>query len=230
LISTLDGFDQPDWELIYVIDGTDGTREMAETFSATHPQIRILHNAQPSGLANAFRRGFEAVSDDADVVVTLDADLNHQPEEIPGLIKALAGRGADIVIGSRKVRGSATSGAPLWKTTLSDNVNRFMRFLAGTPVTDMTSGFRVYSRRAFRQLSFTSLGFAFLPEILIRAHDEGFKIVEEPITFIFRVDGESKMKLIPTALSYCRLFTGRFLALGKKVAVRLRLLPSPTRK
>jgi dolichol-phosphate mannosyltransferase len=223
LVSTLTGLSQSDWELIYVIDGTDGTREIAETFAVDYPQIRILHNAQPSGLANAFRRGFEAVSDDADAIVTLDADLNHQPEEIPSLVAALTGRNADIVIGSRKVRGAATTGAPLWKSTLSDNVNKIMRRLAGMPVADMTSGFRVYSRRAFRQISFASAGFAFLPEILVKAHEQGFRIVEEPIQFIFRVDGESKMRLIPTALSYCKFFGARFLALGKHVLNRVRL-------
>jgi dolichol-phosphate mannosyltransferase len=221
LISTLDAFDH--WELIYVIDGTDETCAIAETFAASRPEIRILHNAQPSGLANAFRRGFAAVSSDADVVISLDADLNHQPEEIPRLVNALTSRNADLVIGSRKVSGSATSGAPLWKRTLSDTVNRFMRRLAGMPVADMTSGFRVYSRKAFRQISFSSVGFAFLPEILIRAHGEGLRIVEEPIQFIFRVDGESKMKLIPTALSYLKLFAVRFFTLGKNVVMRVRL-------
>jgi dolichol-phosphate mannosyltransferase len=223
LVSTLTTLSESDWELIYVIDGTDGSREIAETYASDHPQIRILHSAQPSGLANAFRRGFDAVSDDAHATVTLDADLNHQPEEIPRLIAALASRNADIVIGSRKVRGSATTGAPLWKSALSDNVNKVMRRLAGMPVSDMTSGFRVYSRRAFRQISFNSAGFAFLPEILVKAHEQGFRIVEEPIQFIFRVDGESKMRLIPTALSYCKFFAARFLALGKRVVNRVRL-------
>ena len=223
LVSALTEFNESNWELIYVIEGTDGTREIAETFAADYPQIRILHDGQPSGLANAFRRGFEAVSDDADAVVTLDADLNHQPEEIPRLVSALSSRNADIIIGSRKVRGSVTTGAPLWKSALSDNVNKAMRRLAGMPVADMTSAFRVYSSRPFRQISFSSTGFAFLPEILIRAHDQGFRMVEEPIQFIFRVDGESKMRLIPTALSYCRFFTARFLELVKQIVNRVRL-------
>jgi dolichol-phosphate mannosyltransferase len=223
LISALDSVPLSSWELIYVIDGTDETREIAETFAARRPEIRVLHSTKPSGLAKAFRRGFDAVSKDATAVVTLDADLNHQPEEIPRLLNALAGRNADIVVGSRKVSGSATTGAPRLKRTVSDTVNRFMRRLAGMPVADMTSGFRVYSMKAFKQISFSSDGFAFLPEILIRAHEEGFRIVEEPIHFIFRVDGESKMRWIPTALSYLRFFAMRFITLGKNVVVRIRL-------
>lgn len=223
LIAALDGFDRANWELIYVIDGTDDTRAIAQSFAAHRPEIRILYNQEPSGLARAFRRGFDAVSPEADVVVTLDADLNHQPEEISKLVAVLYSGNADIIVGSRKVMGSVTRGSPLWKRTLSDAVNRFMRRLAGMPVADMTSGFRVYSRRAFRQISFTSSGFAFLPEILIHAQGEGLRIVEEPIEFIFRVTGESKMHLAPTALSYLKMFAGRFLLLGKNFITRMRL-------
>jgi dolichol-phosphate mannosyltransferase len=223
LISTLDGFDDSDWELIYVIDGTDGTLAVAQAFASNRTEIRLLYNAEPSGLAGAFRRGFQAVSAESDLVVTMDADLNHQPEEIPRLVNALLSRDAGIVVGSRKVEGSATTGAPLWKTTLSGTVNRFMRGLAGLPVADMTSGFRIYSRNAFRQISFDSAGFAFLPEILMLAHSAGVRIVEEPIQFIFRVTGQSKMKLLPTAFSYLRLFAAKLFAIGKTFVVRIRL-------
>jgi len=182
LISTLTGFSQTDWELIYVIDGADGTREIAETFAADYPQIRILNSLQPSGLANAFRRGFEAVPDDTDAVVTLDADLNHQPEEIPSLVAALASRDADIVIGSRKVRGSATTGAPLWKVTLSDNVNKVMRRLAGMPVADVTSGFRVYSRKAFRQTSSDSAASHFFRKFSSRRTSKACESSKSPFS------------------------------------------------
>jgi dolichol-phosphate mannosyltransferase len=222
LISTLDSFEDSKWELIFIIDGTDDTMSIATTFASDRPEIRILHSVEPRGLANAFRRGFNAVTDESDVVVTMDADLNHQPEEIPRLVNALFRRDAGIVVGSRKVQGSATTGAPVWKTTLSSIVNRFMRRLAGMPVADMTSGFRAYSRNAFRRISFESAGFAFLPEILMLAHAAGVRIVEEPIQFIFRVTGRSKMKLMPTTLSYLRLFAARLFAIGKTFFARIR--------
>lgn len=206
LAATLDAMDGVRWELIYVIEGTDGTREIVQSLAASRPEIRIVYNPEPSGLGSAFRRGFGLIADDTDLVVTMDADLNHQPEEIPALVQALRERKADIVVGSRKVRGSLTDGAPLWKATLSDFVNRLMRRALGTPVADQTSGFRVYRYSSFRAISFENTGFAFLPEILIRAHALGFSIVEEPIHFIFREAGVSKMNLMATAWSYIFLF------------------------
>jgi len=205
LIAVLDDVYHSQWELIYVIDGTDGTLAAAQSFAARRPEIRILHNPYPRGLGSAFRKGFEAIAADTTIVVTMDADLNHQPEEIPKLVRALFGRGADIVVGSRKVSGSVTEGAPFWKRALSDMVNRLMRRMMRMPVSDQTSGYRAYRYEALRRIPFYNTGFAFLPEILMRAHSVGLRIVEEPIQFVFRTVGESKMKLLPTALSYFSL-------------------------
>ncbi|MBV8864190.1 MAG: glycosyltransferase [Acidobacteriaceae bacterium] len=223
LICTLDAFDDATWELIYVIEGTDATRAIAETYALKRREIRILYNPEPSGLATAFRKGFDAIASDTDVVVTMDADLNHQPEEIPRLVTALFSRNASIVVGSRKVEGSATEGTPLWKRTLSDTGNRYMRAFIGMPVADTTSGYRAYRYEAVREIAFSSRGFAFLPEILVRAHEAGHKIVEEPIQFIFRVAGKSKMRLIPTALSYTRLFCTRSLSFPTAMAALILL-------
>lgn len=211
LIATLDSISDATWELIYVIEGDDETRTLAQSFAAARPEINIIYNLEPSGLANAFRKGFGAVAADADVVVTMDADLNHQPEEIPRLVNALFDKSADIVVGSRKVEGSTTTGTPLWKRSLSDTVNRTLRNAIGMPVADLTSGFRVYTRKAFDQLWFSNNGFAFLPEILMRAHDRGERICEQPIDFKFRIAGESKMNFVSTGLSYLRLFGTRAL-------------------
>jgi dolichol-phosphate mannosyltransferase len=209
LIETLDGMDGRPWELIYVIEGKDATLATAQAFASERPQIRILYDPAPSGLGNAFRRGFQAISPDADVVVTMDADLNHQPEEIPRLIGDLLDSGADIVVGSRKLAESHVEGAPYWKTTLSNLVNVGMRKLIGMPVADQTSGYRVYRYEALQSISFRNTGFAFLPEILIQAHARKLRIVERPIKFVFRKAGESKMTVIPTARSYLSLFFGR---------------------
>src|SRR4051794_4018448 len=88
LIATLDGMKGTRWRLIYVIEGEDGTVEAARKFAAQRPEISILYNARPSGLGNAFKKGFAAIPEDTDLVVTMDADLNHQPEEIPRLVRA----------------------------------------------------------------------------------------------------------------------------------------------
>jgi dolichol-phosphate mannosyltransferase len=205
LINTLDAMDV-DWTLIYVIEGVDGTLEIARTFADQHPQICILHNPSPSGLGRAFRLGFGAIPSDADRVVTMDADLNHQPEEIPVLIEAARQTGAGLVIGSRRVQKSNVTGVPLWKTLTSLIVGAIMNFVLQIRIKDMTSGFRVYSAPLLRRITFFNDDFAFLPEIVVQAVAMDTLIIECPIRFIYREAGQSKMAIWKTSLSYLKLF------------------------
>lgn len=209
LMSALDGIEGAHWSLVYIIDGTDGTAEAARDFAAKRAEIKVIHNDQPSGLGVAFRSGFQMVSSDTDFVVTMDADLNHQPEEIGRLLLVAKETGADIVIGSRRVAHSSVEGMPVWKTVLSRSVNRIMHFVMGTKINDLTSGFRLYRASALKELKFENRGFAFLPELLIDAKAKNMKIVEEPIRFVFREAGESKMHFLSTSLSYLRLFAAK---------------------
>jgi len=212
LVRTLDTLTGSSWNLIYVIEGTDGTVGIARAFAVTRPEIEILYKEQPSGLGRAFRRGFDAIPPDADFVVTMDADQNHQPEEIPRLLAVAQETVADIVVGSRRVSGSEVAGMPLWKSAVSRLVNHVMRMMMGVRVNDMTSGFRVYRASALRQIRFDRSDFAFLPEILIHSAAQRYKIVETPIRFVFRESGESKMRIPATGLSYVKLFAKHFLA------------------
>jgi glycosyltransferase involved in cell wall biosynthesis len=213
LIQTLDGIEESRWRLIYVVEGTDGSKDIAEEFARERADIHVIYGEKPSGLGNAFRKGFEAVPDYTDVLVTMDADLNHQPEEIPRLVAKLSSYEADIVIGSRKMAGSTVVGAPLWKRLLSDVLNRVMKRMIAVPVADHTSGFRVYRYSAFRRISYCNTGFAFLPEILVCASRMGLSIREEPIRFVWRERGISKMRIVDTSLSYAaflrRVFQSR---------------------
>jgi dolichol-phosphate mannosyltransferase len=218
LISALDGVQDGAWNLIYVIEGADATLDIVKRFACERSEIRIVYNRQPSGLGKAFRLGFDAVPQDADLVVTMDADLNHQPEEIKELISALLDSNADIVIGSRRLDTSTTIGVPAWKNILSRVVNRTMQLLAGVRVRDMTSGFRVYRAELLRRIRYRNDGFAFLPEILMTAALRRAKVLEWPIRFVFREAGQSKMALTATSLSYIKLFARRsrnlYIALG----------------
>ena len=206
LIRTLDSLEGGSWNLIYVIEGTDGTVDIAREFAVTRPELEIQYNESPSGLGNAFRRGFNAVPSDADFIVTMDADQNHQPEEIPRLLGIAREKEVDIVVGSRRVNDSEVEGMPLWKSAISGLVNRVMRVMMGVQIEDMTSGFRIYRADVLREIRFDNVGFAFLPEILINAAAQGYKIVEEPIRFTFREAGQSKMRIAATGLSYIKLF------------------------
>lgn len=212
LVHTLDSLPDTSWELIYVIEGTDGTVDIARRCARERSEIEVLYGEQPSGLGRAFRRGFDAIPAGTDFVVTMDADLNHQPEEIPRLLARLRESNADIVIGSRRLDESSEQGSPAWKRAISYLGNRCMHLFMGLRILDLTSGFRVYKLQALRQIGFNSPGFAFLPEILIIAASRDLKIVEEPISFVFRTSGESKMQIGQTGIGYLRLFYTYFVS------------------
>lgn len=209
------------FELLFVVEGRDGTRDILEGLASEIPNIRILYAEDPGGLGRAFRRGFAAISPDSDYVLTMDADLNHQPEEIPRLLRAARDRNADILVGSRFVEGGRVDGTPRWKLFLSGTLNVIMRIVFGLRVRDKTSGFRVYRAEALRRLEFENDNFACAPEILIRANSLGMSICEEPIHFIFRTAGKSKMHLVTTAWSYLSLMRLRFRALKSPGSTRL---------
>jgi len=208
LVAALDGLGG-EWEIVYVVEGTDGTREALDRLAERLPGIRVLYEPVPRGLGAAFRRGFAAVAPDADVVVTMDADLNHQPEEIPRLLEALVTRGCDVLVGSRFTPGGTVDRMPRWKAALSRSLNPVMRRLFGLPVRDLTSGYRLYRAGALRSLPFASNNFAFLPELLMEAAARGLRIGEEPIRFTYRIHGRSKMRLWRTSRSYLGLFLRR---------------------
>jgi dolichol-phosphate mannosyltransferase len=196
-----------EWELVLVIAGTDGSRELVESLAPALgiDRLKVLYREEPSGLGNAFRSGFEAVSSEADLVATMDADLNHQPEELPRLIRRLRAAQADIVVGSRFTRESRVEGTPRWKRVLSGCMNVFLMHLYGLDTRDKTSGYRVYRADALRRVRFANADFAFLPEILIDASRQGMRIEEEPIQFVYRTRGTSKMRIAKTSMSYLRL-------------------------
>lgn len=193
------------WQVVAVVAGADGTFEAL----AERGRFRVLRQGDPRGLAPAFRAGFAAADPAAPVVVTLDADLNHRPEEIPRLVAALEARAADIVVGSRAVPGAEIRGAPRWKRAASRLGNRIIRALFGDQVLDRSSGFRVYRAEALRRLPVEGAGFSFLPAMLLAAERVGLRVVEEPITFVHRLWGRSKLPVVATALGYLRLALSR---------------------
>jgi dolichol-phosphate mannosyltransferase len=208
LLATLGAMPGTDFELIFVVEGDDGTEEVLRQLARESPEIRILRPSQALGLGAAFRMGFEAIRSDADLVATMDADLNHAPEDIPALVGALESEKADIVVGSRLVPGAATLDMPRWKQSLSRAVNYVIYRIFRTGIRDQTSGYRLYRAEVVRSLRFSNNGFAFLPEILTLAAARGCRSVERPIVFQYRRFGRSKMFLAPTAASYLRYFFG----------------------
>ncbi len=163
--------------------------------SKHNQRIRVFFgNERPSGLGHAFRKAFSKVSKSSDFVITMDADLNHQPEEISRFIKSQKETNADIVVGSRHVKGSIKKGVPLFKKIVSNLTNYFFSYCFGVKVKDKTSGYRLYKTNMLKKINYSSNDFEFLPEMLIIAQKKGMSIKEIPITFKFRIKGISKLR------------------------------------
>jgi dolichol-phosphate mannosyltransferase len=183
---------------ILVVDDNspDGTGRLADDLAAKHPQVRVLHRAGKEGLAKAYFAGFrEALAAGAELVFEMDADLSHDAAYLPGMVDLIE-RGADVVLGSRYVRGGGVVDWPLSRRVVSRGGSLYSRLILGLPYHDLTGGFKCFRRRVLEALDFDAIGasgYGFQIETTYRAHQLGFRIVELPIVFVDRTIGESKM-------------------------------------
>ncbi|MFV0306265.1 MAG: polyprenol monophosphomannose synthase [Desertimonas sp.] len=177
-------------------DSPDGTAELAEKVAADIGGIDVLRRPGKDGLGSAYRAGFQRVlAGDADVVVSMDTDMSHDPAALPELLRVLAS-GADAVIGSRYVPGGATVDWPLHRRLLSRWGNRYTSLVLGLQLRDCTSGYRAYRAEALRAIEPASTeaeGYAFLTELVRRLVGRGYRVLECPIVFEDRRYGQSKM-------------------------------------
>lgn len=186
----------PNVSVLVVDDASpDGTGDIADRIAAGEGRAAVLHRPRKAGLGPAYREGFARVlATDAEAIVEMDADLSHDPADLPRFIEAA--RTADLVIGSRYVPGGATHNWSTARELLSRGGNAYARVLLRLPVRDATSGFRLYRRALLETLplaSMTSEGYGFQVEMAWRAHTAGFAVAEIPITFSERREGASKM-------------------------------------
>ena len=192
-------------QFVFVVEGRDGTHERLLALAPEIAGLTLAYSPEPTGLGRSFTRGFALVAPGVEFVVTLDGDLNHQPEEIPRLLARAQASGADLVIGSRDVEHSAVFGTPVWKRALSRLGNRALQLASGTRTSDKSSGFRVYRRAALDRLAIRRDGFSFLADLALQAECVGMTVVEEPITFVHRRRGRSKLPFLRTGFEYLAL-------------------------
>jgi glycosyltransferase involved in cell wall biosynthesis len=183
-------------EILVIDDGSpDCTAEIVRDVAEREPRVRLIQRASKSGLASAYLAGFDrALAEGADLVVEMDADLSHRPEELPRLLAGA--RDHDVTIGSRYVPGGSVSDWSRARIALSRGGNGYARWSLGLPLHDATSGFRVYRRRLLEHLvtdAIRSDGYGFQIELAFRAWRDGFAVVEAPITFREREHGTSKI-------------------------------------
>lgn len=186
-----------DIEVLVVDDNSpDGTAEIARSLGATHGGVRVLQRPGKNGLGSAYRQGFRlAIDEGYDVIVSMDADLSHDPTELPAMIEML-GEGHDAVIGSRYVTGGGTTDWPVRRQLLSKWGNSYTRRVLRLSAHDCTSGYRVYTAHALSAIepdTTSAEGYAFLTELVRRLTRQGFSIAESPIVFRDRTRGKSKM-------------------------------------
>jgi dolichol-phosphate mannosyltransferase len=181
---------------LVVDDGSpDGTGEVADKIAAEDGRVKVLHRTEKTGLGAAYVAGFRwALDAGYDLIVEMDADGSHAPEQLPRLIAAT--RHADLVLGSRWVPGGQVVNWPKSRELLSRGGNLYTRLALGIELHDATGGYRVYRRTVLQTIELSGIssqGYCFQVDLAWRTVQAGFRVVEVPITFAEREIGESKM-------------------------------------
>lgn len=186
----------PDVDVAVLDDNSpDGTGQVADELAAADPKVTVIHRQGKEGLGAAYLAGFRwALDQGYDAVVEMDADGSHRPEDLPAMLEAA--KDADLVIGSRYVRGGTVVNWPLSRKAISMGGNLYIRAILGMPVNDATAGYRVYRAGTLRRIGLDdveSAGYVFQTDLTVRTVRAGMRVVEVPITFVEREIGESKM-------------------------------------
>lgn len=185
-----------DARVLVVDDGSpDGTADLADAVAARDPRVAVLRRARKEGIGPAYRAGFRrALDEGAALVVEMDCDFSHDPGRLPALVAATAD--ADLVLGSRYVRGGGVARWGAARRTISRAGCEYARLILGVGVRDLTGGFKCFRREVLEAIPLdevTAAGYGFQIEMTYRALLLGFRVVEVPITFTEREWGSSKM-------------------------------------
>ena len=183
-----------DLHLLFVDDNSpDGTGEVIEGMMKSEPRIHCLHREKKEGLGRAYVAGFQkAIELGAERIVQMDCDFSHDPRDLPRLIA----EDADLVIGSRYVKGGDTPGWPFKRRLISRAGGIFIRTVTGMPLRDPTGGFKCWKTSTLRKIDFETVGskgYSFQLEMNHRTWKAGCSIREIPIVFTDRVAGYSKI-------------------------------------
>ena len=189
---------RPDVHVLVVDDDSpDGTGQLADELASAHPdRVHVLHRTTKDGLGAAYLAGFAwGLGRQYSVLVEMDADGSHAPEQLHRLLDAVDA-GADLAIGSRYVDGGTVRNWPRRHKALSKTANTYSRLMLGIDIHDITAGYRAYRREVLEKIELDSVdskGYCFQIEMTWRSVSGGFEVVEVPITFTEREIGVSKM-------------------------------------
>ena len=187
----------PRVDVLVVDDASpDGTGALADALAKASPRVHVLHRAGKAGLGKAYLAAFDwALQRNYSLVLEMDADFSHDPAYLPTLLER-ASTDADLVLGSRWVKGGGTRNWGIGRQLISRGGSLYARTILGVDIRDLTGGFKCFRAEVLRAIdlpSVTSSGYGFQIELTYRALKKGFRVVEVPIVFEDRRVGQSKM-------------------------------------
>ena len=186
------------YDILVVDDNSpDGTGALADRLAKKHrDRVHVLHRAAKEGLGRAYIDGFKwGLQRDYDVFFEMDADFSHNPAHLSQFVREIE-NGADLVLGSRNIKGGGTRNWSVVRTLVSKGGSQYARLILFSPYHDLTSGFKAFRREVLEALDLENVdsnGYSFQIELTHRTHQMGFKVRETPIIFVDRKVGKSKM-------------------------------------
>ena len=208
----------PQCEVLVVDDSSpDGTGNLVLQLQKVDPKIHLLSRAQKQGLGRAYIAGFEwGLGRGFDVLIEMDADFSHRPEDLLPLLKQIE-LGADFAVGSRYVKGGATQNWGLGRKIISRGGGLYSRMILGFPLNDWTGGFNAWTKKSLQMIGLSGVhsnGYSFQIELKYRALKNGCRGVESPILFEDRRAGQSKMSSKIVVEAFWRVWKMRFSGSG----------------
>jgi dolichol-phosphate mannosyltransferase len=187
------------FDVLIVDDGSpDGTGLLADHLKTVYPhRVEVIHRQGQRGLATAYLTGFRyGLNKGYDYLFEMDADFSHNPHYLPDFIDTMVQEHADVVLGSRYVIGGGATRRPWYRQIISRGGSLYARWVLGLSIKDLTGGFKCFSWSVLESMNLESIeasGYGFQIEMTYKAVRSGFKVVEMPIIFEERREGQSKM-------------------------------------